>query len=90
MKKLQHYFNALHVYCVLCKLGVPKNAARKIAIVYEFITGPILYPERSRGSILHYLNRLCAFRPGVCLAAGRKREDAVYNTQQYYLKVRIH
>lgn len=25
MKRFQHYFNALHVFCFFCKLGIPKK-----------------------------------------------------------------
>ncbi|OPY77819.1 MAG: hypothetical protein A4E65_02583 [Syntrophorhabdus sp. PtaU1.Bin153] len=53
-KKLQHYFNALHVFCFLCKLGIPRKPARHIAKSYEFFTRSMLYPERSR--TCSYLN----------------------------------
>ena len=43
VRNLQHYFNALHVYCVLCNLGISKKMALKIATFYESFTRPILY-----------------------------------------------
>lgn len=35
---LQHYLNALHVCCFLCKPGIPITMARKISMAYEFFT----------------------------------------------------
>lgn len=45
MRRLQHIFNALHVYCLLCKLRVPKRLALKIARIYELFTKRLIYPE---------------------------------------------
>lgn len=36
MKRLmEHYLNALHVYCRLVDMGVRQSAARRIAVLYE-------------------------------------------------------
>jgi len=32
---IQHRFNALHVYCILCKLGVKSSTARALAVIWE-------------------------------------------------------
>lgn len=34
----QHNINALHVYCRLCDIGMPKKLASKIAKFFEFFT----------------------------------------------------
>lgn len=39
----QHNFNALHVYCQLIKLKVPKVWAKRIITNYQKIVHPILY-----------------------------------------------
>lgn len=43
-KMMQHYFNALHVYCRLIDLGISAKLARKIAALYEsLLTCHLLY-----------------------------------------------
>jgi len=40
---LHHYGNALHVYCRLRDLGIPRSIAKKIGWIYENILHPVLY-----------------------------------------------
>ena len=39
----QHNFNALHVYCQLIKLKIPKIWAKRFIANYQKIVHPILY-----------------------------------------------
>jgi len=41
--RLQHHFNALHVYCRMCEFYVPKKLARRFSRIYEKIVHPFLY-----------------------------------------------
>lgn len=43
MRTLQHYFNSLHVYCYLLKLGFNKQYAKKLACRYGRLTKKYLY-----------------------------------------------
>lgn len=40
---LHHCLNARHFYCRLLGIGLPKRWAKKIAVLYEKISTPLLY-----------------------------------------------
>lgn len=43
MSVLQHYFNSLHVFCLLLSLGVGKRKALRLARAWERYAHPLLY-----------------------------------------------
>ncbi|MBI5903672.1 MAG: hypothetical protein HZB84_09355 [Deltaproteobacteria bacterium] len=43
MSVLQHYFNSLHVFCLLISLGVGKRRALRLARAWERCAHPLLY-----------------------------------------------
>jgi len=55
---LHHYGNALHVYCRLRDLGVPKCIAKKIGWIYEKLIHPVIYkfPIWIYNNIKYYIN----------------------------------
>jgi hypothetical protein len=60
MKVLQHYFNALHVYCVLRRFGFSRDMARRAARYYESLSKPLLYCKWSRNAVQQRSDRVRA------------------------------
>lgn len=43
---IQHYLNALRIRAWLQKVGIGKTKAKRMALVYEGIVHPLIYPKR--------------------------------------------